>query len=302
MPRRPVIAIFGPTGIGKTDIAIELADLLRAEGTEPVAISVDSMQVYRELPVLTGAATTEQQTRLEHKLVAIVSVTEEHDVVTHAALAHRAIDQALDSGRCPIVVGGTGLYLRAALTDLDFLPPPLPGRREDLERRAATEGLDVLLTELEALDPGLAAAVDRRNSRRVIRALETAERGRATGARAENRLWTSDVRVPTKLYALTMDRQALYARINTRIDEMLAAGAEAEVAAARAAGIGATAAQALGVEELTSGDLEAFKTNTRRYAKRQLTWLAKLAGATTIDVTGRDSAEIAGQIAASASG
>lgn len=119
-----VIAIFGPTGVGKTGVAIELAELLRERGEDPVAISCDALQVYEGLSVLTGVASAEEQARLEHKLVGFVPVTERFNVGDYMPLAHGEIDRALEEGRRPIVVGGTGLYLRAALGELSLVKAP----------------------------------------------------------------------------------------------------------------------------------------------------------------------------------
>ncbi len=119
-----VLAIFGPTGVGKTGVAIELAELLRERGEDPVAISCDALQVYEGLSVLTGVATAEEQARLEHKLVGFVPVTERFNVGDYMPLAHTEIDAALAAGRRPIVVGGTGLYLRAALAQLSLVKAP----------------------------------------------------------------------------------------------------------------------------------------------------------------------------------
>ncbi|HWA53072.1 MAG TPA: isopentenyl transferase family protein [Solirubrobacterales bacterium] len=119
-----VIAIFGPTGVGKTGAAIELAELLRERGEDPVAISCDALQVYEGLSVLTGVATAEEQGRLEHELVGFVPVTERFNVGDYMPLAHAAVDEALAAGRRPIVVGGTGLYLRAALAELSLVKAP----------------------------------------------------------------------------------------------------------------------------------------------------------------------------------
>lgn len=293
-----VIAIFGPTGIGKTAIAIELAALLRARGEDPVAISVDSMQVYRQLPIITGTVTAVEQLELEHQLVGHIDAADEYDVATHARSAHAAIDAALDSGRRPLVVGGTGLYLRAALTTLDLLPAPSSSERDELEAELTQFGPEVMFERLVEADPLAASQTDARNPRRVLRTLEAIQLGRSPSDRSENRLWTSEMRVPTDLFALTMERPALYKRINQRVDRMVADGAVEEVAAAVNAGMGRTASQALGVDELTVGDVEQLKTNTRRYAKRQLTWLRKLAGAHTIDVTGKSDGAVAELIAA----
>jgi tRNA dimethylallyltransferase len=119
-----VIAIFGPTGVGKTGVAIELAELLRGRGEDPVAISCDALQVYEGLSILTGVATPEEQQRLEHRLVGFVPVTRPFSVGDYMPLAHAEIDAALQAGRTPIVVGGTGLYLRAALGDLSLVKAP----------------------------------------------------------------------------------------------------------------------------------------------------------------------------------
>jgi len=119
-----VIAIFGPTGVGKTGVAIELAELLRERGEDPVAISCDALQIYEGLETLTGVATTEEQERLEHRLVSFVPVTEPFNVGDYMPLAHAEVDEALAEGRRPIVVGGTGLYLRAALAELSLVKAP----------------------------------------------------------------------------------------------------------------------------------------------------------------------------------
>ena len=119
-----VIGIFGPTGVGKTGVAIALAQLLRERGEDPVAINCDALQVYEGLDVLTGTATAEEQARLEHRLLGFVPVTEDFSVGDYMPLAHREIDAALEAGRRPIVVGGTGLYLRAALAELSLVKAP----------------------------------------------------------------------------------------------------------------------------------------------------------------------------------
>ena len=118
-----VIAVFGPTGVGKTAVAIALAERLRERGEDPVAVSADALQVYEGLPVLTGAASEDEQARLEHRLLGFVPVTETFSAGAYARRAHHEIDELLEQGRRPIVVGGTGLYLRAALAELDLRPP-----------------------------------------------------------------------------------------------------------------------------------------------------------------------------------
>src|ERR1700758_2776977 len=127
-----VIALFGPTGVGKTAVAIALADRLRARGEDSVAVSADALQVYEGLELLTGAATPVEQARLEHRLLSFLPVDATFSVGQYAQLAHAQIDELLAEGRRPIVVGGTGLYLRAALPELDLRPAPPDGGRERL--------------------------------------------------------------------------------------------------------------------------------------------------------------------------
>jgi tRNA dimethylallyltransferase len=127
-----VLAIFGPTGVGKTGVAIALADQLRERGEDPVAISCDALQVYEGLSLLTGAATAEQQARLEHRLIGFVPVTEAFSVGDYMRRAHREVDEALAAGRRPIVVGGTGLYLRAAVAELSLVKAPPEAAESEL--------------------------------------------------------------------------------------------------------------------------------------------------------------------------
>jgi tRNA dimethylallyltransferase len=127
-----VLAIFGPTGVGKTGVAIALAHLLRERGEDPVAINCDALQVYEGLEVLTGTASAEEQERLEHRLLGFVPVTEDFSIGDYMPLAHREIDAALEAGRRPIVVGGTGLYLRAALADLSLRKVPPDSAESEL--------------------------------------------------------------------------------------------------------------------------------------------------------------------------
>jgi tRNA dimethylallyltransferase len=276
------IALFGPTGVGKTAVAVELICALCERGEHPVAISADALQVYEGLETLTGAGG-----EIEHRLQSIVPVTETFSAGEFAELAHREIDYALAAGRRPVVVGGTGLYLRAALTELQLRPPPPPGLRERIEAALAERGLPAMHAELAAKAPDRAKAIEPTDRSRVVRALELHEMG-ALGDGYGEQLWTAETRVPTRLFGLVRDREDLYARIDARVDAMVAAGAADEVRRADAAGASRTARAALGFGELLTGDVDAMKRRTRRYAKRQLTWMRKLAGVELIDLTGRD--------------
>jgi tRNA dimethylallyltransferase len=288
-----VLAIFGPTGIGKTALAFALADRLRERGARPVAVSADALQVYRGLEALTGVPTPEEQQRLEHRLVSILPVDARFSVGEYAALAHAEIDRLLTQGAQPIVVGGTGLYLRAALADLDLKPAPPADVRARWEAELERVGAPALHAELARRAPWAAQAIDPRDRTRIVRSLELLELGELEPPTGPNQLWTAATRHPTRLIGLVMDRERLYERIEARVDAMVAAGAEREVRAANAAGASDTARKALGFDELLAGDVEAMKRRTRNLAKRQLTWMRKLAGVETIDVTDRDPAEVA---------
>ena len=280
-----LIAIFGPTGVGKTAVAIEIAERLRERGEDPVAISADALQVYRGLEILTGAASAEEREQLEHRLLSFVPITDTFSAGQFAALAHAEIDAALAGARRPIVVGGTGLYLQAALTDLELRPPPPPGVRERIVAELEARGPAALHAELTELAPDAAAAVDPGDRTRIVRALELLEMGEEPAPVGDtSRLWTADLRRPTILCGLTMERERLYERIDARVDAMVAAGAEEEVRRADAAGASVTARKALGFEELLHGDSDAMKRRTRNYAKRQLTWMRRLEGANLLDV------------------
>jgi tRNA dimethylallyltransferase len=294
-----LLALFGPTGVGKTALALAVAERLRAQGERPVAVSADALQVYRGLEVLTGAADATEQARLEHRMVSILPVTERFSVAEYARLAHAEIDGVLERGGTPIVVGGTGLYLRAALADLDLRPPPPPGVREALMAELERQGASGMHARLADRAPEIAKAIDPGDRHRIVRALELDAQGAldATPPPA-SQLWTSETRHPTRLVALTMDRETLKRRIGERVDAMVAAGAREEVERAAAAGASDTARKALGFDELLAGDIERMKIRTRQYARRQLTWLRKLPSPPVerVDVTGRTVEEVAREL------
>ena len=296
-----VIAIFGPTGVGKTAVAVALAERLRERGEDPLAISADALQVYEGLDTLTAAPTPRERARLEHRLVGFVPIDQPFSAGEFAALAHSEIDQALAAGRRSIVVGGTGLYLQAALCDLDLRPPPPPGVRERLLRALERRGPKALHADLAERAPGAAASIQPSDRTRIVRALELLEMGEEPAPTGEgSRLWTAETRHPTLLCGLVMERDVLYERIDTRVEEIVAAGAAVEVYRADSAGASRTARQALGFEELLRGDIEAMKRRTRNYAKRQLTWMRKLPGVYLIDVTELGPGEVAALVVAAA--
>lgn len=266
----PVIAVFGPTASGKTAVAEALAD--RVGGT---VISCDSMQVYRGLPVLTNQPSRPTQG------VAIWGLDHEASVGEYQALAHALIDAACAAGSTPVLAGGTGLWLRAALSTLDVPPPAEPGVRPRLEALYDREGAAAAHRLLAERDPRAAEVVHPNDRRRVVRALELAESGRSLRP-AENRLWTDDLRLPTVIAGLELDPSVLETRIRARAEAMLAAGAAGEARRALAGPLSRTAAQVIGLRELVelpaADALEAIVVRTRQYAAYQRKWMRRMPG------------------------
>ena len=287
-----VLAIFGPTAVGKTGVATEVAKLLRKRGEDPIAVNCDSIQVYRGLEVLSGAASAAEQAQLEHRLLSFVPIEEEFSAGRYAAMAHAEIDGLLEEGRRPIVVGGTGLYLRVALSELDLRPPVPAGIRAEVEREIAERGSEALHAEL---DPAIAATVDPSDRKRVARWTELLRAGLEPPASSAP-IWDAELRHPTLLAGLTLHREELDRRIESRVEQMGAAGAPEEARAAAQAGASRTARAALGFEGFLSGDLEAVKTAHRRFARRQLTWMRKMDRVRIIDRSGRGDDEVAAEI------
>jgi tRNA dimethylallyltransferase len=260
-----VLAIFGPTASGKTAVAQAVAERIPAE-----LVSADSMQVYRGLPILTNQSPA--------RLVGIWSLDHEASVAEYQRLAHVAIDEILESGRTPIVVGGTGLYLRAALSDLSLPPAPEPGERERLEQLYYEEGAESAHRRLAELDPEAAAAVHPNDRRRVVRSLELAGR-----TRERNRLWTDDTRHPTLVFGLDVPKAELDSRIADRTRAMFEAGVRAEAQGALAGPVSSTAAYAHGLADIAEHPddddaIEALTARTRRYAAYQRKWMRRIPG------------------------
>jgi tRNA dimethylallyltransferase len=281
-------------------VAVAVAELLRERGEDPVAVNCDSIQVYRGLEVLSGAASEEERARLDHRLLGFVDSAEEFSAGRYAELAHTEIDALVTEGRRPIVVGGTGLYLRAALCELELRPPVDAGLREEVERELSERGPEALHAEL---DPVVAATVHPNDRKRIARSVELQRAGLDPPAGSEQ-LWTARMRHPGLLVGLTMDREELAKAIDARVEAMAAAGAGDEAGRADAAGASRTARAAIGFEEFLAGDLDAVKAAQRRYARRQLVWMRKMLEQARgddvhlIDRTGRDDEAVAEQIAA----
>ncbi len=281
-----VLAVFGPTGSGKSAVAETLADAL---GTERV--SADAMQAYRGLPILTNQP--ERPTRL----VAIWPLSHEGSVGEYELLAQAAIDELVRTWGSAVVAGGTGLYLRAALADLELPPPPAPGARERWE---AAYDSDPATTydDLARSDPTVATVVHPNDRRRVVRALELAEAGSSLSP-AQDRLWAGKTRRPTLVVGLELDSDALRARIEKRTTEMFERGVAQEVEAVLAGPISRTAEKTLGLRELAELDAgEAYGAIVRRtvrYAAYQRKWMRRIPDIVLVDGD-RPPEEVAGGI------
>jgi tRNA dimethylallyltransferase len=284
-----VLAIFGPTASGKTAVGEAVADRIGGE-----VVSADSAAVYRDLPVVT--ASPQRPTRL----VGVFPLTHEVSVGEYQRLAHEAIDELVAAGRTPVVVGGTGLYLRAALSSLDLPPPPAPGMRERWEELYDERGAKAAHELLADRDPAAAARVHANDRRRVVRALELADAG-ASLAPGTDRLWTEDTRHPTLIVALDVPQDELDRRIELRADAMIAHGAVEEARAAWAQPLSGTARKVMGLEEFATLRLEdardAYVQANRRLARYQRKWLRKMPNVVTL-AADRDPQEIADEIVA----
>jgi tRNA dimethylallyltransferase len=273
----PLLIVGGPTGSGKSQLAIAAAQAFDGE-----VINADSMQMYRELRILTARPTADEETLVPHRLFGVLPIDDPGSVGTWLALARAAIEGAWAAGRLPIVVGGTGLYLGAlthGIADVPTIPPEI---RADAARRYECLGGEAFRTELAAIDPDSAARLPAGDRQRLIRADEVA---RATGrplADWQSRSARPPVAARFAMLRLSPPRARLYAAIEDRFDRMLTAGALAEVAAVAAYDPSLPGMKALGVRPLLShlrGKLDLneaarlAKRDSRRYAKRQLTWL-----------------------------
>ena len=265
-----VIGLFGPTASGKSDVAAALTALLPAE-----VVSADAMQVYDGVPILTNRSPHRE------RLVGVWPLSHVASVGEYAPLAHDAVDEMLAAGTTPLVVGGTGLYFRAALAELGLPPAPAPGARERWERLYDEDGGAATHARLGELDAAAAERVHPNDRRRVVRALELAEAGWSLVPRLEA-LFGGAWRHPTLLVGLDVPKPELDRRIGERTRRMFDAGVEEEVRNALLAEPSATARKIIGLHEVATlpreEAIEALIVRTRRYAAYQRKWLRRLEG------------------------
>jgi tRNA dimethylallyltransferase len=280
-----VIALFGPTASGKTAVAAAIRERIPAE-----VVSADSAALYRGLEVLTAAP------EYPARLVGVLDVEQEVSVGEFQRLAHIAIDEILGVGRTPVVVGGTGLYLRAALSELALPSPPAGDARARWEQHYDSHGAEAAHALLAEWDPAAAGRVHANDRRRVVRALELAEVGESL---AGDRLWGSDTRRPTVLFGLDLADDVLEQRIRARAAKMVARGVVDEARAALARPLSVSARKVMGLHDFAERPLDEavalLVRNNRRLARYQRKWMRRMPGLISVDAD-RPAPDIADEI------
>lgn len=275
-----VIVIVGPTASGKTSASIKLAKLINGE-----IISADSMQIYKEMTIGTAKPTIEEQEGIPHYLIDVVSPEETFNVTKYKELAEMAIEEILKKGKTPIIVGGTGLYVSTLINGIEFAEV---GEdlvyREEMTKLAEEKSAEYIHNMLRKVDPDAADAIEVNNIRRVIRALEIYKLTGKTKTQLDKES-RKEVKYDYKVYGIETPREELYNRINVRVDKMFEDGLLEEVNAINTKyKISSTAIQGLGYKEVIEyidgkvsyeEMVEKLKMETRRYAKRQLTWFRR---------------------------
>lgn len=276
-----VIVICGPTASGKTALSIELAKKINGE-----IISADSMQIYKEMNIGTAKPSVSEMQGIKHYLLDFISPNERYSVAQFKRDAKCAIEEIIKKGKIPIIVGGTGLYIDSLIYEIEYSDINIDEKyREELELRAEKEGLEVLYNEAGILDPDAIKKISKTDKKRIIRILEIYHSTGKTKTQQEIESRKKTIEYKYKVFAINWDRQILYDRINKRVDIMIQNGLVDEVKfILEKYHDFPTAMQGLGYKEVVdylNGEytkeemIEKIKMETRRYAKRQLTWFRK---------------------------
>ncbi len=292
-----LICVVGPTASGKTSLGVYLCERLRGE-----VVSADSMQIYTGMDISTAKPTSEETHGIPHHLVGFLPPSENFSVAQYVALARECVADIHKRGSLPVVVGGTGLYVDSLLNNITFAENDADyALREELAKKAREQGVSSLIDELAEFDPQSARSIHPNNVKRVIRAIEVY---RTTGVTMTQ--WRERSRTePTPYRAVKVglrckDRRYLYGRINSRVDDMIRRGLVEEAKHTLSSPLSDTAGKAIGCKELAPylrGEVslecavEKLKMETRRYAKRQLTWFARDKETRWFDIDTYDSAD-----------
>ncbi len=301
-----IIALVGATGTGKSGLSLDLAERLAARGMPAEVVNADAMQLYRGMDIGTAKLPVAERRGVPHHLIDVLDVTEEASVARYQQHARAAIETIVERGAVPLLVGGSGLYLAAVLTDFRF-PGTDPERRAHWEAELVTRGAAALHDELVRRDPVAAAAIGPHNGRRIVRALEVGDltgEPFSAGLAARERPWR-----PYRQFALDLDRPALVARLDERVRGMWRAGLLDEVRALLPLGLerGVTASRAIGYAQAIAqlrgevDEAEAIaqtQSLTRRYARRQVSWFRRDASIEVMDAAADDlAAQVAHRVA-----
>ena len=281
MEKQKVIVICGPTASGKTALSIELAEKVNGE-----IVSCDSMQIYKEMDIGTAKPTVEEMQGIKHYMIGIISPNERYSVADYKKDAKKAIREILNKGKVPIVVGGTGLYIDSLIYEIEYQDIEFDKEyREYLEKEVKEKGLEELYNVAKEIDPEAIEKISKNDKKRILRILEIYHATGENKTEQERKSRQKEVEYDYKVYALNMDREKLYDRINKRVDKMIEEGLIQEVEKIyKKYNDFPTAMQGLGYKEvveylegkLTKEEMiEKIKQETRRYAKRQLTWFRK---------------------------
>jgi len=295
MSAKHIVFIVGPTAVGKSDVALCLAEYIGGE-----IVSCDAMQIYKELRIANNKPSEGDLRRIPHWLIDIVSIEEEFDVARYNDLAVRAIEDIHTRGRIPIVTGGSGMYMQILLDGIFLGGQKNDALRKDLKEESRQYGNQALYDKLKMMDPQAAAKIHPNDIRRVVRALEiclTECKPMSQMQKEREGLWAN---YAIRLFALNRDRQILYEGIGARVEQMVANGLVEEIRGVRDARWSLTAGKIIGVQEILGYlrdeyDLESakgqMKLNTRHLAKRQLTWFRKEKRLEWMDIAENETAE-----------
>ena len=281
MTKPKVIVICGPTASGKTALSIELAKKINGE-----IVSCDSMQIYKDMNIGTAKPTIDEMQGIKHYMLDIISPNERYSVADYKKQAKRAIREILKKGKVPIVVGGTGLYVDSLIYEIEYQDIEFDEKyRNQLEERVQKEGLEVLYNEAEKIDPEATKKISKNDQKRILRILEIYNATGKNKTEQEKESRKKEVEFDYKVYAISWDREKLYNRINQRVDIMINQGLIEEVQNIYSKyNKFPTAMQGLGYKEVLEylegkcakqEMIDKIKQETRRYAKRQLTWFRK---------------------------